>query len=226
MNEGPSLAKLAALIADPSRAGMLTTLLGGQALTATELADSAGVGRATASAHLAKLVDAGFLAVAAQGRHRYFRLAGPAVARMLEQLIGMAQAAGATTLVTGPRDTALRHARVCYDHLAGDLAVALHERLLARRALVHDDAGALAPGPTCAEVFAPLAIDVSALGQARRPLCRGCLDWSARRDHLAGALGAALLAHALERGWARREPASRVVRFTPAGDQAWRAIAA
>jgi DNA-binding transcriptional ArsR family regulator len=227
MNEGPSLARLAALIAEPSRAGMLTTLMAGQALTATELADAAGIGRATASAHLGRLVDAGLLAVASQGRHRYFRLAGEPVARMLEQLLGIAQAAGAVPLVTGPRDAALRRARVCYDHLAGELGVALHERLLARGALVHDGA-VLRAGPALGEVLAPLGLAPlpEAASASRRPLCRACLDWSQRRDHLAGALGAALLAHAFASGWARREAGSRVVRFTRAGEAAWSAIGA
>jgi DNA-binding transcriptional ArsR family regulator len=227
MHEGPSLARLAALIAEPSRAGMLATLMAGQALTATELANAAGIGRATASAHLSKLVDAGFLEVASQGRHRYFRLAGEPVAQMLEQLLGMAHAAGAVPLVTGPRDAALRHARICYDHLAGQLGVALHERLLARGALVHDGP-ALRAGPALGAVLGPLGLSpdplADAAGPAGRPLCRACLDWSQRRDHLAGSLGAALLAHAFTRGWARRVDGSRVVRFTSAGEAAWSAI--
>lgn len=206
---------------------MLTTLMAGQALTATELADAAGIGRAAASDHLGRLVAAGFLQVAAQGRHRYFRIAGEGVARMLEQLLGLAQAAGATPLVAGPRDAALRHARVCYDHLAGDLAVALHERLLARGALAHAG-GTLAPGPAWDDVLAPLGLglDPAAARASRRPLCRGCLDWSVRRDHLAGALGASLLAHAFAQRWAVREPGSRVVTFTRTGTARWNAIAA
>ena len=226
MNEGPSLARLASLIAEPSRANMLTLLLAGKALTATELADAAGIGRAAASAHLSKLVDARFLAVASQGRHRYFRIAGEPVAHMLEQLLGMAQTAGILPLVTGPRDAALRRARVCYDHLAGELGVELYERLLVRGALVHDGPS-LRPGPALGKLLEQQGLDAAVLDAqtgSRRPMCRACLDWSERRDHLAGVLGAVLLSHAVSRGWAAREQDSRVVRFTPSGEAAWRAL--
>lgn len=223
MTEGPNLAKLAALLADPARAHMLTTLMAGQALTATELADAAGVGRPTASAHLAKLQDGGLLRHTQQGRHRYYRLADDDVAEMLEQLLGIAGRAGAYPLLTGPRDPVLREARVCYDHLAGAHAVALLDRLLHTQAVVYLGA-TLALGPRAQQVLAPLGVDVPALAQSRRPACRACLDWSVRREHLAGALGKALLALAFERGWARRLQGSRAVQFSPTGVRAWDAI--
>jgi DNA-binding transcriptional ArsR family regulator len=225
MTEGPNLSKLAALLADPSRAHMLTTLMAGQALTATELADAAGIGRASASAHLAKLQEGGLLRHTPAGRHRYYRLADDDVAEMLEQLLGIAGRAGAFPLLTGPRDPALREARVCYDHLAGTQAVALLERLMRAGVLAY--AGTtLAPGPQAQAVLAPLGLDLAALARARRPLCRTCLDWSARRDHLAGALGTALLELAFAKGWARRLDGSRAVQFTPVGAAAWQAIGA
>jgi DNA-binding transcriptional ArsR family regulator len=223
MTEGPNLAKLAALLAEPARAQILMQLLAGQALTATELADAAGVGRPTASAHLARLESAGFLSCAQQGRHRYFRLADEGVADMLEQMLGIASRAGAMPLLTGPRDAALREARVCYDHLAGTHAVELFDRLLANGIIVRNGS-ALAPAPSAPAALADLALDWHAIANARRVPCRACLDWSERRDHLAGALGAALLQLALDKGWLRRLQGSRAVHFNPSGLAAWRAI--
>src|SRR5262245_49467163 len=126
MKDGPNIAALAALIGDPARANMLTALMGGQALTTSELALEAGVTKQTASSHLAKLADARLVAIEAQGRHRYYRLAGRHVASLLEQLMGVAARIGPTRARPGPKEPALRHARVCYDHLAGDLGVALY----------------------------------------------------------------------------------------------------
>ncbi|MBV8604415.1 MAG: winged helix-turn-helix transcriptional regulator [Pelomonas sp.] len=226
MNEGPHLAKLAALLADPSRARMLGLLMPGQALTATELADACGIARPTASGHLGALVDAGLLSPAAQGRHRYFRLAGPEVAEALEQLIGIAERLGQHALQPGPRDAALREARVCYDHVAGRAGVGLLGRLLGVDALRPARDGALAPGPALAAVLAPLGLAPERLAPSRPPLCRACLDWSERRDHLAGRLGSALLEHALAQGWAARPAGSRVLQFTAEGRQRWDAIGA
>lgn len=223
MTEGPNLAKLAALLAEPARAQMLTLLLAGQALTATELADAAGVGRPTASAHLSRLESAGFLSCAKQGRHRYYRLADEGVADMLEQMLGIASRAGAMPILTGPRDAALREARVCYDHLAGRHAVALFDRLLQSEVIVQSGP-ALALGPRADTVLQDFGIDMHALQHARRIPCRACLDWSERRDHLAGALGAALLTLALEKNWLRRVDGSRTVLFTHAGLDTWNAI--
>jgi DNA-binding transcriptional ArsR family regulator len=208
------------LIGDPARANMLAALMGGLALTAGELAAEAGVAKQTASGHLARLSEAGLLAAAAQGRHRYYRLAGDEVAEALESLAVLA--AGRTGLRTrpGPQDPALRHARVCYDHLAGDMGVALYDALLAQGAL-RVDADGLGLTDVGAALASDFGIDVAALRATRRALCRSCLDWSVRRDHLAGALGAAILAEILARGWAHRLPGSRAISFTASGENAF-----
>ena len=224
MSDGPPIARIAALIGDPTRAEVLGALLAGRALTATELADVAGVGKATMSAHLAQLVDAGLAAVAVQGRHRYFRLAGPDVAQLLESLMGVAVRAGVTRLRTGPREPALRRARMCYDHLAGELAVWACDTLQARDALRLEDEQ-LRLGADGARWFAQLGIDVDGVAAAagsRRPVCRACLDWGERRYHLAGALGAAMAGRIEALGWARRAAGSRAVAFTPMGEHAFR----
>jgi DNA-binding transcriptional ArsR family regulator len=217
MHDTPSLADIAGLIADPSRAAMLLTLMDGRALTSSELALAAGVGLPTASAHLSRLGDAGLVSGERQGRHRYFRLAGPQVAEAIEALQALSAPSDPSPVRTGPRDAALRQARVCYDHLAGVQGVALLEGLRRRRFVEGDDE--LHPTDQGREVFAGLGIDVAALSKARRPLCRACLDWSERRAHLGGALGAAILSHMLEAGWARRGE-GRVLEITPAGASA------
>ena len=220
MKDGPSIARIGALVGEPARAEMLSALMGGQALTATELAQVAGVTKQTVSAHLAKLLDARLLAVESQGRHRYFRLADRDVAQLLESLMGVAYRAGAVRLRSSPREPALRKARVCYDHLAGELGVLVFEGLDERRLLRLSGEGGVTPRGR--EFFAGLGLDTDALALERRPLCRTCLDWSMRRHHLAGALGAALLRRCYELGWARREKGSRVVLFSPAGEKALR----
>lgn len=221
MKDGPSIVAIAALIGDHARAAILTALMTGAALTASELAAEAGVTKQTASAHLAKLTDARLVAMERQGRHRYFRLADRDVADLLESLMGVAFRTGATRVRASPREPALRHARVCYDHLAGDVGVQLFEALLARGWLGQAQ-DRVAPTARGARELAALGIDVGALATARRPLCRTCLDWSVRRPHLAGALGAALFERMLERKWARRVAGSRVVQFSPAGRAALR----
>jgi DNA-binding transcriptional ArsR family regulator len=216
MQDGPMIARVAALLGDPGRANMLTALLDRRALTASELALAAGVAAPTASGHLGRLTQAGLLAVEQQGRHRYFRLSGPDVGEVLEGLMGLAQRTGAVRVRAGPRDAALRAARVCYDHLAGERAVALAESLEARGLI------ALAPRAAVPDAgrrfFAELGIDLAP--RSRRPLCRACLDWSERKSHIAGALGAAILDHVLAARWARRGE-GRVVNFTPAGAKAF-----
>jgi len=221
MYEGPNIARIASLIGEPARAHVLAALLSGTALTATELAEVAGVTRATVSAHLAKLLDARLLAVESQGRHRYFRLADADVAHALESLMDVAARTGAMRARPGPRDPALRRARVCYDHLAGEVGVQVYESLVAHGLLRVSDATLELCGDA-QRFFAALQIDVAALACERRPLARACLDWSVRRHHLAGAVGAALLARCLEQGWARRVRGTRVVSFTPPGEAALR----
>ena len=222
MKDGPNIARVAGLIGDPARAEILTALLADRALTATELAAVAGVTKQTVSAHLAKLVEARLLAVDAQGRHRYFRLAGSDVARLLESLMGVAFRTGALRLVTGPREPALRKARVCYDHLAGELGVVAYDGLVARGWLA-DRGGSVFLTNAGADALAAFGIDPAHAAHERRTFCRPCLDWGERRHHLGGALGAALLDRLYALRWARRAPDSRVVIFTPRGEQQWRA---
>lgn len=220
MTDGPLIASIAALIGDPARANMLTALLDGRALTASELAGAAGVAPPTASGHLGKLEAAGLLTMRRQGRHRYFSLSGADVADVLEGLMSLAQRTGAVPVRTGPKHAALREARVCYDHLAGERGVALMQALV-RQAWV---GGESAPSLTAIGVrrLAEAGIDVDALRRGRRPICRACLDWSERRSHLGGALGAALLDLVVTRGWARRGE-GRVVTFGAAGARAFAA---
>jgi DNA-binding transcriptional ArsR family regulator len=222
MKDGPNIVRIAALIGDHARAEILTALMTGQALTATELTQVAGVTKQTVSAHLGKLLDAQLLAVEVQGRHRYFRLADRDVAHLLESLMGVAYRVGAVRVRSSPREPALRKARVCYDHLAGELGVLVFDSLEQRRYLRTGGEAPELTGPGrkfCAE----LGIDLEALARQRRPLCRTCLDWSMRRHHLAGSVGAALLARCLDLGWARRAQDSRVVSFSPTGEKALRA---
>ena len=222
MKDGPNIARIAGLIGEPARAEMLTALLGGRALAAGELASAAGIGRPTASAHLARLVEARLLAVEAQGRHRYFRLADDEVAHALEALLGVAFRSRPTRLVTGPREPALRKARVCYDHLAGELAVEVFAGLQASGALASGSEG-LGLSEAGAARFHALGVDLDAAAAQRRVFCRPCLDWGERRDHLAGALGSALLQRIYALRWAKRVEGSRAVVFTAVGEQNLRA---
>lgn len=219
MKDGPNIVGIAALIGDHARAEALTALMSGRALTATELADAAGVTKQTMSGHLAKLLVAGLIAVESQGRHRYFRLADEEIAHLLESLMGVAYMTGAVRLRASPREPALRKARVCYDHLAGELGVRIYASLLKKKALVLGDDG-LEVTPFGQRLFEQIGIDTSTLVKQRRVFCRSCLDWSERRHHLAGSLGAALFARIMELGWARRAKDSRVVAFTTAGERA------
>ncbi|GLS36461.1 transcriptional regulator [Mesorhizobium tianshanense] len=221
MREGPDIARIASLVGDPARANMLTALMGGTALTASELALEAGVSLPTASSHLSKLMEGGLLTLASQGRHRYYGLAGPQVAGMIEAITGVAASVGPQRVRPGPRDAAMRVARVCYDHLAGEQAVAMLDRLVDKKVLIRDD-NDIRLGQSAASHFAALGIDVES--KARRPVCRACLDWSVRRSHLAGTLGAAILDKILLEKWARREKDSRAVVFSPLGKQAFEKV--
>lgn len=216
MREGPDIARIAALVADPARSAMLIALMDGRALTATELAGVGGITKQTASSHLGKLVDGELLVVEAQGRHRYFRLTGPHVAGLLEALMVFSSDA-APPLRTGPRDPALRKSRICYDHLAGEMGVKLFDRMQADHWLADD----LTVKRRGREKLAEIGLDFEALPPSNRPLCRACLDWSQRRQHLAGRLGKALLDRILAQSWARRLPSSRVIRFSPEGERAF-----
>lgn len=216
MKEGPDIAQIAALIGDPARANMLTALMSGKALTVSELAEEAGVTIQTASSHLSKLDDGGLLRPRKQGRHKYFALAGDEVAHVLEGLMGLAASSGYLRRRTGPRDAELRQARVCYDHLAGDMGTQMFDSLMARGHLVldGDELELTNAGTAFASEF---EIDIEGLRKARAPVCRECLDWSERRSHLAGSLGRAFLSRFEELSWAKRDQKTRVVTFSRNG---------
>ncbi|MEZ5703668.1 MAG: helix-turn-helix domain-containing protein [Burkholderiaceae bacterium] len=206
---------------------MLLALMDGRALTAGELA-AAAVTPATASRHLALLQEAGFLQMARQGRHRYHRLASHEVASVIEGLMQLgAPLTACTTLAprVGPRDQALRMARICYDHLAGRLGMAVAEHLVDSAAVALDDNAHVLPGGGLDRALQRLGVvgGAAALaGQASRPVCLPCLDWSERRFHVGGRLGALLCAHCLERGWLVRGPGSRALRVSEPGARALR----
>ncbi|MCJ2144571.1 ArsR/SmtB family transcription factor [Methylobacterium sp. E-066] len=214
-----SVAQVGALVGDPARVAMLQALMDGRALTASELAQAAGITPQTASGHLAQLAAASLVTVSKQGRHRYHRLASPEVARLLESLMLLASNAAVRRPRTGPRDPHLRLARTCYDHMAGWLGVQLADALVARNWVELAEDGALVT-PEGLNRLAALGLDAAAGGRAKLQ-CRPCLDWSERRPHLAGRLGAALCTHSLQRGWVRRQSGSRALNVTPAG---WRAF--
>lgn len=216
MKDGPDIARLGSLIGDPARANILTALVSGKALTASELASEAGVTVQTASSHLGKLTAGGLIRLRKQGRHRYYALADSGVADLLEAMMGLAVDKGHVRVRTGPKDPAMRQARVCYNHLAGDYGVRIFDSVRGRGFLSVAEDG-LSLTDDGARFFTEFGIDLAALRRSRRPLCKACLDWSARRNHLAGALGTALLERFLETGWARREPGSRVITFSPTG---------
>jgi DNA-binding transcriptional ArsR family regulator len=227
MASNAMFAQVASLAGDPARAGMLHALMDGRALTASELAHVARITPQTASGHLARMTAVGLLSVEKQGRHRYHRLASPAVAQMIESIMQVASGLEpARPLSVGPRDAALRAARTCYDHLAGHLGVALadamvaggHVELASDAGLVTDSGIALLNG---------IGIDLDDITARRgkrntRLLCRPCLDWSERRPHLAGVVGAALCTHCLDQGWIRRVEGTRAVAITPKGQRGFR----
>lgn len=218
MNEGPDIAQIASLIGDPARANMLAALSGGRALTATELAAAGGITLQTASTHLSKLEGGGLLSQRKQGRHRYFALADEAAARLIETMMGFASSRGHLRYRPGPKDPALRKARVCYDHLAGDFGVRMLDSFICHGEIASDGENLSLTAKGSAHLAA-FGIDLSSLASSRRPLCKSCLDWSERRSHLAGTLGKALLAHMLDKGWARRSEESRAVLFSPEGER-------
>jgi DNA-binding transcriptional ArsR family regulator len=217
--------EVATAAGDPARAGMLDALMDGRALTASELARVAGITPQTASGHLARLAVAGLVAVEKQGRHRYHRLATPAVARMLESIMQVAAEAEPRRrkTFTGPRDAAMRAGRTCYDHLAGSLGVALADAMVAKGQIeLASDAGVVTDSGMA--LLQRLGIDLDARKRKGRLLCRPCLDWSERRAHLAGAVGAALCTHCLDAGWIRRIDGTRAVTITVKGQRNFREI--
>jgi DNA-binding transcriptional ArsR family regulator len=215
MRDGPDIARIGALLGDPARTHMLTALMSGQALTAGELAREACITPQTASSHLARLAEGGLIAPRKQGRCIYFVLASAEVAELMEQLAGLAAASGHRRTRPGPRDPAMRRARVCYDHLAGETGVAMLDGLIAR-GVIEDRGGALSLTKAGAGFVEDFGVTPDALRRGRRPVCKACLDWSERRSHLAGALGKAMLDQIFAKGWARRGE-GRVVTFSVPG---------
>ncbi|HUX22512.1 MAG TPA: helix-turn-helix transcriptional regulator [Spirochaetia bacterium] len=221
MPDTQSLTRIAGLLSDPTRSIMINLLLDGRAYTATELAIQSGVTYSTASSHLSKMINGGLLRVSQQGRHRYFRIESNEVASAIEGLIGIASGLGGEsqpTRVPGPKDERLRRARVCYDHLAGEAGVLLLTRLREREFVTQGDV-TLDLTRDGEEWCRQTGIDLVPLHAGRRRICRLCLDWSERRSHLAGALGAAILDRLLTLRFAHREVDSRVVVLTPAGER-------
>lgn len=218
MSNGPHIAEIAALIGDPARANILTALLDGRALTATELAFCAHVSPQTTSGHLGKLTEAGLLQVERQGRHRYYRLASARVAQMLEGIMVVAAETPRRFVPRVHMDVPLRTARTCYDHLAGRLGVALADSLARDGHVVLSDEGGEVT-ETGLRFLREFGLALDELARRKRVFCRPCLDWSERRPHIAGAVGAGLAACCLELGWVRRNRASRVVTITPAGHE-------
>ncbi|WP_170326486.1 ArsR/SmtB family transcription factor [Ruegeria arenilitoris] len=220
MKEGPDIAHIAALIGDPARANMLTALMSGKALTVSELAEEAGVTIQTASSHLSKLDGGGLLRPRKQGRHKYFELASDEVAQVLEGLMGLAAGSGYLRKRTGPKDAELRNARVCYNHLAGDMGTQMFDSLMAQGHLNlnGEELELTKTGTAFAKDF---EIDIEALCKARAPVCLECLDWSERRSHLAGSLGRAFLSRFEELSWAKRDQNTRIVKFSCNGTEAF-----
>lgn len=210
------IAVVASLIGDPARANILAALLDGRALTAGELAYAAGVSPQTTSGHLAKLTDGRLLNMLKQGRHRYYRLATPQVGRMLEGIMAVASDGPPRRHPPSKQENALRLARTCYDHFAGKLGVGLVDALTSRGHLVLTEEGGEVTGSGM-EFLARCGVDLEAARQRRRAFCRPCLDWTERRLHLGGAVGAALAARCFDLGWTARLRDSRAVTITPAG---------
>jgi DNA-binding transcriptional ArsR family regulator len=218
MDVKQDLVEIAALIGEPTRVVMLWSLVGGQARPASELAFYANVSAQNASAHLARLVAAGLLAVEAHGRHRYYRLAGADVAHAVEALAALSPAAKETAGLPPRQTPDLKYARTCYDHLAGRAAVEICAAL--------NDKGYITPSGADFEItskgeklFSDLGIEIGELREQRRAFARQCQDWSERRPHIAGALGAALLERMFQRGWIARVRSSRIVRVTARGKE-------
>lgn len=220
------VAHTAALVGEPARTAMLLALMDGRALTAGELASAAGVSPATASRHLGLLLEAQLLVVERQGRHRYHRLASSDVATLLESLMQLSIARCADQPVrTGPRNDALLTARTCYDHLAGRLGVAVADVLVEERAIVLLGDASVLPGGRLHAALQRMGVPQGAdalAAASTRPVCRACLDWSERRSHVAGHLGALICAHGLECGWLLRMAGTRALRFSAPGAQGWR----
>lgn len=222
MESIPNIAKIGALLGDNTRARMLSALISGKALTASELASDAGVTAQTATTHLAKLEAGGLLTMRKQGRHKYFTLANEEVAMLLEKLAVLTAGNEPERILTGPRDARMRKARVCYNHLAGNMGIQLYDSLIVNRYLLLND-GSLALSETGQQFVSDFGIDLDKLRATRSPLCRECLDWSERRSHLAGSLGRAFLTQFESRRWAKRDT-GRIITFSAKGEREFNTV--
>ena len=220
MDGTPNIARVGHLIGDNARAQMLTALMHGKALTATELANEAAITAQTATTHLAKLEAGGLLQMRKQGRHKYFALASDEVAALLESIMGFTANMEPLRTVTGPRNAAMRNARVCYNHLAGNKGIQLYDSLIKAKYIVEHD-GEPSVSKKGNVFLQDFGIDMPALQTAKSPVCRACLDWSERRTHLAGSLGRALYTQFEKRRWMKRDGDSRIVKLSPNGEKAF-----
>jgi DNA-binding transcriptional ArsR family regulator len=214
------IAEIAHLVGDPARANILSALMGGEALTALDLAAAARVTPQTTSSHLAKLLSGELLTVERRGRHRYYQLATPLVAQMLEGIMTVAACGPQRRRPPSRLDSEMRHARMCYDHLAGRLGVAILDALVERdHVLLGHDAGEVTESGY--EFFKNINIELSRDQPSRRVFCRPCLDWSERRPHIAGRIGAVFAQHCFEQDWIRRRLHSRALDITTSGKMAF-----
>lgn len=219
----PRLTRIASMVADASRSRMLSYLLSGEFASASELAQAASVSAATASSHLAKLLNAGLLACEPRGRHRYYRLADGDVAHALEALAMVAERSSHSRQWASPSRARLGFARTCYGHLAGQLGVTLFDGMRGRGWIAPREEGGLAVTESGSVALTALGLDGEAwrrrsqAGSSASRIAYGCIDWSQRRDHMAGPLAVALLAHFLERGWLRKSPGDRALEWTAPG---------
>lgn len=212
------VAEIASLVGDPARANILCALLDGRALTASELAYSAGISPQTASGHLAKLARANLIQLAKQGRHRYYRLTGPDIGHMLESIVSVAHAAPPRYRPRTKREEHWRKARTCYDHFAGLLGVGIADKLSAHGHLVlADEGGDITPSGE--KLLTKLGVDLAQARAGKRVFCRPCLDWTERRPHLGGAIGAALATRCFELGWVERMRDKRGLNITRKGER-------
>jgi len=212
----PDISIIANLIGEPTRARMLTALMGGKALTATELALEADISASTASSHLNKLIDGQLLVVRKQGRHKYFQLQGFEVAELLESLLNISSKVQPEKIATGPKDPRLRKSRVCYDHLAGELGVSLYDALATNGYIINKQSETVFT-ESGRRFFSSLGVDFDKIKLENRPLCKSCLDWSERKNHLAGIIGQWILKDIYQQGFAKKDIDSRAVLFTDKG---------
>lgn len=223
MITGPIIAEIAALVGDPARATMMSALLDGRALTASELASAARITPQTASAHLAKMTGAGLLSVVRDGRHRHFKLASPAVADMIDGIVAVALAKRPRYRPLSRQARALGAARICHGHLAGRLSIALTDSLVAGKLVVLDDEAAEITA-TGIRFLSEFGIELPTRRAIRRHFCRLCLDWTERRPHIAGAVGAAIAKRCFALGWMERMKRSQAIVVTPLGRRGFQEI--